>query len=468
MTAILSIFFALLVTLGYHLLPYVDSWFEVIYRMLFDFLAVLTLAPLFAAIVLARINSREGSQILVSETGISFPRLNGWLPGLFNLIPWSDIVGLSISTSNPSSVRRSDSVGIRKRDGQMVNLFLLGLEQADQEKLFVAFDSFARNAERDVNIEMYQRALQAELSGLECNSYTSIWESELARRFKPASFVPLKPGKTLMGGSLRVERQLSFGGFSAVYLVRDDQNKQFVLKELVGNMQGEKGAKVKELFYREAEILARLNHPRLTKVVTHFNEDAREYMLLEYLPGVNLRQYVHAYGVIPPEKVVTFIEDMLSILEYLHGREPPVVHRDFTPDNLVLSENDEIYVIDFGASCQFLSDATGTIIGKQSYMPPEQVRGKAVPASDMFALGATIYFLLTGEDPPALTSSRPSKLHKQTVPLHLDEIVHSLTQMDPEHRPNPSDVRKKLKEEGNAILELGDSIQVPATVLKKE
>ncbi len=91
---------------------------------------------------------------------------------------------------------------------------------------------------------------------------------------------------------------------------------------------------------------------------------------------------------------------------YLHSQNPPVIHRDLTPDNLVLRVDGQLVLIDFGAANAFVGTATGTMVGKQSYMPMEQLRGKSVPQSDIYSLGGTIYFLLTGRDPTPLEVSQ--------------------------------------------------------------
>ena len=93
---------------------------------------------------------------------------------------------------------------------------------------------------------------------------------------------------------------------------------------------------------------------------------------------------------------------------YLHGHDPVILHRDLTPDNIVVGEDGQMRLIDFGAARQFLDGITGTMIGKQCYMSPEQIRGQASPRSDVYAFGCTLNFLLTGAEPRALTQSSPA------------------------------------------------------------
>jgi len=102
-----------------------------------------------------------------------------------------------------------------------------------------------------------------------------------------------------------------------------------------------------------------------------------------------------------------------------------VIHRDFTPDNLVLQNDGKLVAIDFGAANEFIGNATGTFVGKHAYIAPEQFRGKASPQSDLYAMGGTLYYLLTGEDPLALSVSDPAE--KVAVSPALAKLVYDLT-----------------------------------------
>ena len=108
------------------------------------------------------------------------------------------------------------------------------------------------------------------------------------------------------------------------------------------------------------------------------------------------------------------------------------MHRDLTPDNLVLSVKVGLVLIDFGAANAFIGTATGTMVGKQSYMPPEQLRGKAEPRSDIYALGCTLYFLLTGNDPMPLEVANPGE--KTVVSHDLNALIMRCTAQKVEER----------------------------------
>ncbi len=163
--------------------------------------------------------------------------------------------------------------------------------------------------------------------------------------------------------------------------------------------------KALELFNREALLLSRLDHPHIAKVLDHFVENEHHYEVIEYIDGLDMRRFVKERGPQPLDFVLNWAQQICEILVYLHSQAPPVIHRDLTPDNLVLKVDGQLVLIDFGAANAFVGTATGTMVGKQSYMPPEQIRGKASPQSDIYALGCTCYYLLTGKDPCPLEVS---------------------------------------------------------------
>lgn len=233
-----------------------------------------------------------------------------------------------------------------------------------------------------------------------------------------------------------VERQLGFGGLSAIYRAVNVERDKFVLKEAVipENNNEALADKAVEMFKREAAILAKLDHPQIAKVYDYFVENNHHYMVLEYIRGTDLRHLVKESGPQPQGSVVRWAKSIAATLEYLHSQLPPVLHRDISPDNLILREDGTICLVDFGAANVFLGTATGTMVGKQSYMAPEQLRGKACIESDIYGLGCTIHFLLTGEDPMPLAVSNPRKSNAQ-INSELDKIVQQCTQFEVEARP---------------------------------
>ncbi|MBU6451807.1 MAG: serine/threonine protein kinase [Cyanobacteria bacterium REEB67] len=268
--------------------------------------------------------------------------------------------------------------------------------------------------------------------------YTQLWQEELARRFGATNFIPLEPGQKVLDGIFTIEKQLAFGGLSAIYLARknDRTNSRFVLKEAVvpQNEDADMTKKSHHLLSREALMLSALSHEQIARVYDHFVDQGRHYLVIEYIPGQDLRHLVHEEGPQHEEQVIAWGIDMALMLAYLHEQPEPIIHRDFTPDNLLLKNDGSIVVIDFGAANFFLGTATGTMIGKQAYIAPEQLRGKANCQSDIYALGASLYFLSTGEDPEPLSASHPRDKIASLSPA-FDKIVADCTQMEREGRP---------------------------------
>ena len=116
-----------------------------------------------------------------------------------------------------------------------------------------------------------------------------------------------------------------------------------------------------------------------------------------------MRSFIRDNGAVSPYQVRRWLGRIIEVVGYLHGNDPPVVHRDISPDNLMLGRDGRIFLIDFGAANHFLGTATGTMIGKQHYIPPEQFRGHASFASDIYAIAGTAFYMLTGRDPEPLT-----------------------------------------------------------------
>jgi serine/threonine protein kinase len=169
-----------------------------------------------------------------------------------------------------------------------------------------------------------------------------------------------------------------------------------------------------KLFEREAQVLKNLNHPRIPNYQDYFSLD-REIgqglcwfaLVQDYIPGKSLQQLLDQGQHFSQEQVRSIATQVLEILIYLHGLNPPVLHRDIKPSNLIWGEDEQVYLVDFGAVADptAVEGATFTVVGTAGYAPLEQFYGKAVPASDLYALGATLIHLLTGTAPADLPQS---------------------------------------------------------------
>ena len=396
-------------------------------------LSALILIPVLAVVVTAFF---EDDRLLVSKEGLAFPlRMLSQL-GFRRERLWSDLTAVSLKWGGTATFEPDDALVLHFRSDGSARLPLTAVPKADLEQLLLAIDVWGTGAKRAAELSDLHNVLLSENKGIEHLSYTQMWEEELSRRFSATNFVPLEPGRVLQNGRLKIVRQLAFGGLSAIYLAQRDGRDLVVLKEAVVPPSADEHSREKaaELFAREAQFLAKLNHPQIARVEDHFVEGGRNYLLLEYLPGQDLRQLVKQNGRQSEETVLIWANQVCEILQYLHGQEPPIIHRDLTPDNLVLREDGSVILIDFGAANEFVGTATGTLVGKQAYIAPEQFKGKAITQSDFYALGGTLHFLLTGDDPEALSVSHPRE-HRQELSLAVDDLVARLTSMDADGRP---------------------------------
>jgi hypothetical protein len=378
----------------------------------------------------------EENKLHISKNGIAFP------PFLMPFLQfrrhkfWNELrrADLVASEENPILILGFDS-------GASLPLRLRGFKNQDIEELLLAIELWGSDCERSPVLIEYQSELQNQTRGISGPSYTQMWDEELSHRFNHTTFVPLEPGTMLQkkqegrGHRFKIVKQLAFGGFSAIYLAQQDGTDLVVLKEAVVPPDADPGARTaaERHLQRESQMLAQLRHPQISRVLDVFAEDNRHYLVLQYVSGQDLRQMTRQNGPQPEQKVLEWGMQLASVLEYLHEQNPPVIHRDFTPDNIVMRNDGALIVIDFGASNEFIGTATGTMVGKQCYMAPEQLRGKTALQSDLYALGCTLYFLLTGRDPIPLSEANASQIMPSTSEA-LTNLIINLTRYNREER----------------------------------
>ncbi|MBP6746829.1 serine/threonine protein kinase [bacterium] len=398
--------------------------------------------------------SLHDNRIVVSQQGLTLPFFKSLGNKLDTFIEWQSIEKVFLSDCDLQKIKAL-KMKILTKDGGTVNLQLKNIAASDIEFLLVSLNTWAPVNSLDNRLGELKEILwnlnsQAKPSNEIAASYTKLWEDELAGRFSATAYIPLNPNQMLQDKSIKVVRQLAFGGWSAIYLIRETNTKLRVLKELVipPGANAELKAKASAMFDKEAELLLKLDNPNIVKVQKHFTEDDRHYLILDYITGQTLRQLVNLNGRFHPLDVIDYAQQICQLLSYLHGQEPPILHRDLTPDNLMVDSDGKLMLIDFGAANELLGTATGTLVGKQSYISPEQFAGHATEASDLYSLGATLFFMLTGRDPEPLTQSsvREVEIH---VSDKLDKLVQSLTAQDHKERPaSAADVKQALSELG--------------------
>ncbi|MEH2318682.1 protein kinase domain-containing protein [Nostoc sp.] len=201
----------------------------------------------------------------------------------------------------------------------------------------------------------------------------------------------------------QVLRILGQGGMGTTYLAWDAAGliagmpQLLVLKQMNADMV--KIAKAQELFEREAYTLKSLNYPGIPKYYDFFVEDGKKYLAMELIHGQDLEKRVYTTGPVTPSQAIAWMIQTCDILDYLHSQSPPLIHRDIKPANLMVrSSVNRIVVLDFGAVKE-IGTAPGTRIGAEGYCAPEQERGQPLTQSDLYAIGPTLIFLLTRENP---------------------------------------------------------------------
>ncbi len=161
-----------------------------------------------------------------------------------------------------------------------------------------------------------------------------------------------------------------------------------------------------QLFEREAQVLQQLDHPQIPHYLDSFHLQTPEPwwgLIEEYIPGHNFQTLIHKKHRFSESEIYDVASQVLTILTYLHRQSPPILHRDIKPSNLILNPDHQIFLVDFGAvQNQWASTGSFTVVGTYGYTPLEQFGGQAVPASDLYSLGATLLHLLTGMAPAEL------------------------------------------------------------------
>ena len=265
--------------------------------------------------------------------------------------------------------------------------------------------------------------------------YTQIWFDALTAN---RDEIRLEPGASVRNGSYIVDKRLDGGGQAAIYEAIDHEGHRVVLKEYQLTSCESLGVMIEsaKAFENETSVLGHLKCDQIVSMKDMFYQQNRVYLVLEHIEGPSLRQLVAATGPLEEAQTVSLALQMSLILQYLHAQDPPVVHRDFTPDNLILQPDGKLKLVDFSVAQHGRNLKRGVCAGKFAYTPPEQFRGEPCPQSDIYALGATLFFLLVGRDPEPIstivlqdirpgTSEQLSKVIECATNLSLDERYES-------------------------------------------
>lgn len=272
--------------------------------------------------------------------------------------------------------------------------------------------------------------------------------------------VPIKAG-TVLHDRYQVTQIIGQGGMGCIYLSEDLrlEGRLCAVKEVEYDraLPEDMLKEARDQFQREATVLARLDHPNLPKVSDFFSIQDRDYLVMDFVPGKDLRQLMiearQRNTFLPEEEVLDWASQLADALKYLHNQDTPIVHRDIKPSNLKLTPNGLVKLVDFGlVKVLAPGEVTITVLqgqGTALYTPLEQYGGDSGHTdarSDIYAFGGTLYHLLTNEPP---INVRDRFLSPNTLPrvrdlnpdvsLRTERAIHWALQLHPEDRPKDID-----------------------------
>ncbi len=227
--------------------------------------------------------------------------------------------------------------------------------------------------------------------------------------------VKLLEPQTMLKDRYRIAGPIGQGGMGAVYRAEDTllPGRICAVKEIAPDpdIEPDMLTQLQDQFRQEASVLARLDHPNLPKVSDYFTHQGREYLVMDFVPGHDLREIIDEAQkencFLEESKVLDWADQLCSALSYLHKQTPPILHRDIKPSNIKLTPTGLIKLVDFGLVKLLTNDEARTVTvvqgqGTAAYTPLEQYGGDDIHTdirSDVYSLGATLYHLLTGRSP---------------------------------------------------------------------
>ncbi|HLZ57131.1 MAG TPA: protein kinase [Ktedonosporobacter sp.] len=240
--------------------------------------------------------------------------------------------------------------------------------------------------------------------------------------------------------------QAGKGGMGAVYQATDIRlaHRRVAIKEMSqGHLNDEELEAANTRFQQEASMLCTLSHPNLPRIYDAFSENGRSYLVMDFIEGKTLYQLLREARGQPLQvaQVLTYARQLCEVLFYLHQQNPPIIFRDVKPTNIMVTENGQIFLIDFGIARFFKEgqQQDTALLGSPGYAAPEQHGiAQSNPRSDIYSLGATLHYCLTGRDPYRAQpqfSFPPVRQYNPQVPVELDQLIQRMVAHDERARP---------------------------------
>ena len=244
----------------------------------------------------------------------------------------------------------------------------------------------------------------------------------------------------IIDGKYEILREIGRGGMSVVYLAMDKRlNKQWAIKEFRKDKDDESRRIALESLLKEANLMKKLDHPTLPRIVDIIDDSKTVYIVMDYIEGESLNKVLDAYGAQPQETVIEWAKQLSEVLDYLHTRVPPVIYRDMKPANIMLKPDGTIRLIDFGIAREYKKGKAGdtTSIGTRGYAAPEQFgdKGQTDARTDIYSLGVTLYHLVTGKNPAEPPYEiYPIRHWNANLSSGLEWLIQKCTQLNPNDR----------------------------------
>lgn len=245
--------------------------------------------------------------------------------------------------------------------------------------------------------------------------------------------------KSILAGKYELRKKIGEGANGIVYLAWDRHLERFVA---IKEQKPVEGADEDGMLKTEMEMLKTLRHPMLPAVYDYFQENSR-YLVMEYIAGCSLHNYIEKEGCIPEEQACIWALQLAGLLTCLHTGKPPVIYRDLKPENIIVCPDGNLRVIDFGAAASMRYDKyqQDSLAGTRGYAAPEALEeggmsnGSVDERSDIYTLGATLYHMLTGYHPSQPPYGiRPVRSMNPQLSVGIEEIVRKCTQPVPSKR----------------------------------
>ncbi|MBQ8147821.1 MAG: protein kinase [Lachnospiraceae bacterium] len=248
---------------------------------------------------------------------------------------------------------------------------------------------------------------------------------------------------TVLDGKYEILKEIGRGGMSVVYVAMDLRlNKQWAIKEIKDDGSKDTQTLLKGL-EREANILKKVDHPVLPRIVDIIQKDSKVYVVMDYVEGRPISEVLKEQGAQPQELVIEWAKQLSSALDYLHSMNPPIIYRDMKPSNIMLKPDGNVKLIDFGTAKEYKieNNADTTALGTRGYAAPEQfgdAQGRGIyntdARTDIYCLGATLYHIVTGMNPcEPPYEIKPIRQWNPALSSGLEKILIKCTQ------PNPND-----------------------------